>query len=344
MRWTTALLSSLALVVACGSRSPVDLLDQVGSGGQSSGGAGNASTGGFSAGGSGGFGNVGGGGIGGGGTGNVAGGGVGGGVGGVGAVGGGGVGGGSAALGRACVSDAECGPNLFCLGPNNKNWAPARGLCTTQCPATGAGCEGIAPGARCAALGPPQAQEFYCLEGCQPGPPGAQSFDPNKCHGRQEVACTEQAAGGRLCQPTCNGNLDCPSGYSCNPKLGLCTQAAASGKPIGAACNNDQQCRGTCLGGLGQPSCVEPCTIGAIPSCGWSGPGTPAEAFCLFVAGSFANVGVGDAGLCGKLCDCDDDCLPSQQCEGFGDPQSEQIFMKKGYCTAASATSGIPCP
>ena len=335
MRTPSLLLSVFAFAVACGSRSPVDLLDPVASGGVSSGGVGNVGGGGFAAGGFGG-GGFSGGGFGGGGTGNV--GGVGGG-GGIGAVGGGGVGGSNTALGRACVSDGECGPDLFCLMEQGQQWGPARGLCTTKCPATGAGCQGVAPGAQCVALGP--AQEFYCVEPCKPGPQGLQQFDPTKCHGRQEIACTEQPGGNFLCLPNCNGAQDCPSG-ACNPKLGVCTNAPVAGGPIGAACGGDQECRGVCLAGLGEPSCVEPCTIGALPACGWSGPGTPAEAYCLFTASTFPQIGIGDQGLCGKLCNCDKDCLPSQRCDGFGDPQTEQAFQKRGYCTDPSQTSGIP--
>jgi hypothetical protein len=122
----------------------------------------------------------------------------------------------------------------------------------------------------------------------------------------------------------------------------VCTNAPVAGKAIGAACNLDQECRGACLAGLGEPSCVEPCTIGALPACGWSGPGTPADAYCLFVASSFNQVGIGDRGLCGKLCNCDQDCLPSQRCDDFGDPQTQQAFQKRGYCTDPSQTPGIP--
>jgi hypothetical protein len=72
----------------------------------------------------------------------------------------------------------------------------------------------------------------------------------------------------------------------------------------------------------------------SLVGCGWSGEGS-ADAACLFgtLLSPAGDAGAGDVGLCGALCDCNDDCnAVSDRCldETGGDVLS--LFGRNGYC------------
>jgi hypothetical protein len=186
----------------------------------------------------------------------------------------------------------------------------------------------------------------YCVEGCVPGNPGA-TFLPGKCHGRQEVACTSVGGGQFGCLPTCNADVDCGAGYRCNPQTGLCQNAASVGLADGSACADDSECSGECVAQGSLQVCSRRCTLGAVPQCGWYGLGTPATAFCLLADADNASPGIGDAGHCVTVCDCDDDCAaPGLHCEPFsGDTLVlKEALQKQGSCSPDASQPGISCP
>src|SRR6185436_498944 len=75
---------------------------------------------------------------------------------------------------------------------------------------------------------------------------------------------------------------------------------------------------------------------GVVPSCGWT-PGTKADAYCLFFSTSIPDVGFGDRGSCGQLCDCNRDCRsPDLICTPLSGSLS-QATGRQGYCTIAQA-------
>lgn len=58
------------------------------------------------------------------------------------------------------------------------------------------------------------------------------------------------------------------------------------------------------------------------------------DGFCL---PALQNGGVGDVGLCTKLCDCSADCAnPDMKC--FGNPNAEAALGRKGICDIQRAT------
>jgi hypothetical protein len=235
---------------------------------------------------------------------------------------------------------------------------PAKGLCTVSCAASNSVCNAFGTSAVCHDIA---GGESFCFEGCAFGPPSLNVFDPNKCHGRPEMACSPLVgASGQIaavCLPSCNSDADCGGGLFCHPSDGLCRLAKPAGKPTGESCLGPDagtgECQGMCLpmestSGTAANVCSASCTLGALPACGWDGPtsGQPAPAGCLFVPSQVIDnggAGVGDIGYCGRFCNCNDDCAPGLVCESFGDPQLESFYQKKGYCAPADGSSGIPC-
>jgi hypothetical protein len=322
-----------------------------GFGGTGAGGFGGTGAGGFGGTGAGGFGGTGAGGFGGTGAGGTG----AGGFGGTGAGGSGGTGGiTNFNLGTACSSNAQCGAGLYCLLPSSKDLdgkgAP-KGLCTADCSSSATVCDAFGNNTIC--LEYPN-QKSICIEGCNFGPTTLTQFSPNKCRGRQELACApffdaQSNFIGAGCVTNCNANSDCGPGLYCDPSDGACTSTPPTGLPLGSSCTQpspggNDACKGNCtsLQGTGSQTtvCTEVCTMGAVPQCGWSGPGTTADAFCLYsatVISQNGGPGVGDRGSCGQLCDCNSQCAnPSMVCSAFaGTPASdlENLTSRKGYCT-----------
>ncbi len=274
-------------------------------------------------------------------------------------------------LGQACSTNADCGTGLTCLSSASTDLGgagPAKGLCTADCTAdlgkaSSSICAAIDPSSVCVDLGAPGSPRGVCLEGCSAGPDNLTDFDPGKCHGRPELACTpiydsnNVSTGKGYCRPNCNSDADC-GGRTCNPRTGLCDDQAASGLPVGSSCTQPSDggtdpCRGTCggvvhsFGGTAFTyTCSERCTVGAVPSCGWSGTG-PADAYCVFVYDT--NAGRGDQGACGQTCDCNSDCLDQDLvCVPFDNTALENELGHKGYCgdplgADGGARPGIVC-
>jgi hypothetical protein len=140
------------------------------------------------------------------------------------------------------------------------------------------------------------------------------TFKPDKCHGRQEFACVYAGSNGWVCMPSCNVDADCGSTSFCNFKSGLCQPTPPTGAKTGAVCSTWDECTGLCQWwGGGSSVCTDRCTIGAVPSCGWQGPGHVAPALCLASDG-WGNLftgmpqTAGDYGYCIQTCDTDADC------------------------------------
>jgi hypothetical protein len=243
-------------------------------------------------------------------------------------------------LGSACEKDAECGgTGLTCLRADTgltTGGGPAKGYCTTTCD-------------QCAQHGGTTCLQYadgssFCVQGCTPQPPGGTAFDPNKCHGRPEVACVPLSGPtDAVCAPRCNSDSDCSPLY-CHPKDGMCRSTPPTGDPLGHECTVTTG-QDSCLGICYQGSCTEGCTLGVENTCGWAGPdgGLPAPGICGYVeefmnfAGDF-----GDIGLCIPLCNCDSDCLTTGSvCEPFALQELMTKYGKSGYCSPAGA--GTPC-
>jgi hypothetical protein len=223
--------------------------------------------------------------------------------------------------------------------------------------------------------------EAYCLEGCNFGPLGLGNFDQNKCHGRRELACSpvltrlgrsctadRDCATGDVCKdlecqkvrpacrPLCNDNADCGPGLFCNPGDGLCRAGVPQGKAMGQECTpvadgGADGCRGDCeaFESTSSPpahACVEHCTIGALPSCGWSGvPSSgPAPALCIIPSTLVIDrggPGIGDLAACAPLCDCNRDCAhPAFVCRDLANPSVQQAVRRRGFCSTPVASDG----
>src|SRR6185437_14779219 len=181
----------------------------------------------------------------------------------------GGGGGTGANIGQACASDSDCDdPSLTCLKDSDTvttfGGGVAGGYCSRDC-ATDCDCPSTA---HCLV----QNGSGVCIEACDFGTP-ASTEDPNKCHGREDVACIplHSTAGltGSGCFPECGSDDQCPSGRVCHAATSIksafnvCTDQPGSGLPVGSACDlnaTTDPCNGTCVQvATGQGICTEPC-------------------------------------------------------------------------------------
>ncbi|HVJ16403.1 MAG TPA: hypothetical protein VM686_13270, partial [Polyangiaceae bacterium] len=274
-------------------------------------------------------------------------------------------------LGRDCITDAECGEGLICVTRDDVDTlggAPPKGLCTAACP-----CEDGADGTICSddpclefsanayCIPFTAGDTGYCLEGC--------AFDQGltpKCHDRIESVCTgvafqeldtdctdnldcganEACLSGvcnavlTVCLPNCGSDADCDDGLFCDPLTGLCMEDPPTGKGVNEACDPaadpDECASGYCSVTYmheDEGTCSGFCNLGHPFSCGYTGEGK-ADAACLFgtvLSGEASEVG--DLGVCGQLCDCDDECTATGEvCRPFGDPVFEELWQRVGYC------------
>src|SRR5262245_40800787 len=258
----------------------------------------------------------------------------------------------AATLGGTCEANVDCAPGLECMTATSQEWfgkGPARGYCTKRCRDLSE-CRMFGPRAGCVQMYPVDgASQGYCFEGCTLGSPASADpdvFDPKKCHGREDVACTadfwdnghtcdvdsdcqyepvcKTMCGFVICVPSCNQNSDCGSCLHCDRATGRCSSRPSVGKPVGEDCDPladaaTEQCRGFCLRYYG---CTEACTIGAAGACGSSDlDGRAPASFCLpalalqgwtrswvELVDPLAGTSAGDNGLCAALCDCNRDC------------------------------------
>lgn len=231
-------------------------------------------------------------------------------------------------LGASCATDSDCGDEdasgLGCLRASAEfgERGPAGGLCTAPC-TVHADCWSWDETAVCAS------QPGVCVEGCTRGSPRPDTWDPSKCHGRQDMACS---ASSRACTPRCARDDQCGVGLHCNPATGLCDPKRVTGDPPGTACDRfsgANPCAGVCLG-----ICGELCTIGAAVTCGVSRFHSSLRAVCL---GEIVASSVGDLGYCAELCNCSSDCPSDTVCAPW---DFEGRFEAAGLCVAGTRPAG----
>lgn len=263
-------------------------------------------------------------------------------------------------FGRPCERAEDCGGDLLCLTSASHTLSqggPPGGLCTVACNQDPSICGMHAEDARCVNFG----TTSYCLEVCDYGSKLPGAFDPGKCHGRTDFACSpswvstgepcervedcevgERCEGTCLrdvptCMPRCNSDTDC-DGLFCDPRSGECVAELPSGRRLTERCNISTEydpCRGSC--GLIERSeggrCDEACTLGAYPSCGVVPE--PPNVGCAIAVNDKA--GFGDLGYCALLCDCTADCPDQMVCV-----VAELDYLQRpGFCKSPEAGDRI---
>ena len=267
----------------------------------------------------------------------------------------------TANIGAACEADDDCGTGLVCITTSSTIFGtggPAGGLCSRVC----AGDTECGSNAYCVPF-EEDATTGYCIEACQLGTAG----EP-KCHQRNNVACgllglvpttvactsIDDCTAGQLCDtdegtcgdvipgclPTCAGDFDCEEGQYCSFASGLCTEGTPSGLAVGERCDPSaatDPCAGFCSATNEEGTegvCSALCALNPdLIGCGNSGEDTP-DAACLFATLlSEGDAGTGDVGLCGALCDCNDDCnAENDRCMDETDGGIQSLLGRGGYC------------
>lgn len=269
----------------------------------------------------------------------------------------------TANLGKACVTDANCGANLFCV----VDPAVPNGFCSADCVDDG-DCEKLSPGSQC--LTSPDGG--ICFQGCEFGS-GALTA---KCQGREDFSCQLFAVdqSGTICSrdadcavvgpayfcisntcvssaclPTCGSDADCGELF-CDLASGFCVADKPTGLALGSKCDPDADpdpCAGVCIGAADSSDglCSGICNLGAPSACGWDGTG-PADSGCLFVPGFNDMAGLGDAGFCGQLCDCTRDCRSSEFACVELSSAAAKVFKRAGVCAIPGAEDKVlsTCP
>jgi hypothetical protein len=248
-------------------------------------------------------------------------------------------------LAAPCTEDADCGTDLICISAESSSLiagGPAAGLCTEPC--TDACAD---PAAICIGFGDAGS---YCMPRCIPGDGLVE------CQSRRDMACelipgfigtactadtdctdavcvnSECAVPIGVCFPRCGADSDCPQGRFCDRALGECVDEEPTGLGLGEACDPEaatNECQGFC-GSAGL--CMEPCTLGAYPTCGSDDPslGTAECASALYPG----TPDLGDLGLCIGLCDCASECPEGLTCISLASPTiaSNPIRGRAGVC------------
>lgn len=239
-------------------------------------------------------------------------------------------------VGRACADDSACGPGGRCILPDVFDSAmfggPAGGYCTLPCEVP-EDCPD--PGSDCAIK---PTGEGECVLGCTWGKPafkyGETPLDPNKCHGREDVACVQQYNDLTVCWPTCGSDSQCPTGKLCDPLLTVCVDTPPEGKQFGEECDVEaQDCAGHCMrlqGTEKQTVCTNLCALGGLfedsLDCGGIEKG-----WCV-ARGTNNGAGIGDRGYCVPSCLTQEDCrTPDFFCVNFL-PASTGLCMPAIVC------------
>ncbi|HEX7672044.1 MAG TPA: hypothetical protein VF395_20760 [Polyangiaceae bacterium] len=257
-------------------------------------------------------------------------------------------------FGKPCLKDTDCGGRgIVCLTSDSKALAgggPANGMCVADCSADPTICGKLDPSATCVGFSDTPAVVAYCLQRCVIG--AVQTGD-EKCHSRLDVACFQgnDPSGQGFCSPECRNDKDCGT-RKCDLASGLCMDAkdVTGTLPIGSPCDaglTKDPCVGFCLplnandAGTGPGMCSGFCPLGSL-GCG-SDPASPnpPTAACLFAYTSSAE-DTGDLGICGALCDCNDDCkTKGRVCRPFPANQAAS-YERAGYCGGAVDANGKP--
>jgi hypothetical protein len=220
-------------------------------------------------------------------------------------------------VGRRCQADPDCGEGLRCYQSDANDLfggGPAGGYCSTVC-AGDAVCTAIDRQSQCVGLAGTQS---VCLRTCRNQDP---TLSENKCLSRSDVVCLSEVALGQAdftgarqvgwCFPQCGSDEDC-TGRSCDLSRGLCTNTPVTGLPIGAYCEDREQCSGKLcvVRDVGQQFCSAPCVLGQPVGCGYGPSVAKRDAGCLGprFGGFLSSEGLGDTGFCTELCDEDADC------------------------------------
>lgn len=277
------------------------------------------------------------------------------------------------ALGAPCEENADCGDErLICLTSDSiEGGGPPNGLCTLPCTSDGQ-CLELTDDAFCIGFTEDAA---YCLESCTTGSAGLP-----KCQSRTDFACgvayvepgsdtcttSADCSGDELCGndgtcgppimgclPTCGGDFDCDGGV-CDFASGFCIEEKPDDLlPIGSLCTvpdagDPNPCDGFCIplpDSDTQGECMAFCVGNPdFIGCGFDGGDGPAEAGCLYGT-RFTPEGdslLGDLMICGKLCDCNDQCpLPDDYCV---DETRDKLVMdtwgRNGYCRPLDVAGG----
>jgi hypothetical protein len=253
-------------------------------------------------------------------------------------------------IGRNCVRDVDCGgQGLRCMTPASTDLGgggPPGGYCVADCSDDPAACRDIDPNSVCVrfSASATTAGPAFCVEACTVGQTAAAT---DKCHGRQDVACDEftveegePLTGEGFCRPTCRGDFDCGT-RKCDLGSGFCVDASdiTGTLPIGSPCDPSppEECAGACFAltearADGPGMCAALCSLGS-PGCGIDPNSNDLpSAACLFGL-TDSEPGLGDLGLCGRLCNDDCDCTAFERvCRPWTDPADEEASGFKGYC------------
>lgn len=258
-------------------------------------------------------------------------------------------------IGGKCLRDADCGgQGLVCMTADSSDLGgggPPGGLCVADCAGEPEACQRLDPNSVCVRFTSSMTGPAYCLEGCTVGATASASA---KCHDRQDMACDDSGGstpGDGFCRPTCRNDDDCPD-RKCDLSSGFCVDASeiTGTLPIGSPCDPDADpdpCNGLCLPleeGENPPGmCGALCSLGNV-GCGIDVNATELpNVACLFAATTADDADLGDLGLCGRLCNCDDDCPAYQRvCRPWPNPADEEASGFKGYCGGAVDVNGDP--
>ncbi|HZF56049.1 MAG TPA: hypothetical protein VE093_45860, partial [Polyangiaceae bacterium] len=255
-------------------------------------------------------------------------------------------------VGEACTADADCGMTGRCIKSSDDHpflgGGPAGGYCSLDC-MIDADCPGFID--RC--LGAEKGKPGSCFQGCEVGPEPMTFFeepDPDKCRGREDVACATIEGGG-VCLPLCGSDSQC-EGRACDPKINVCVDTSSMGLEMGEACNPMKDaCAGHCASFLtnapGEPMksislCTEYCVFGGAffdaktgEVFGQNDCGGLTGGICVFLP---QNQGTGDIGFCSPACTTHDDCLhPDLWCTRIGPPG---FYEPNGFCLPADPCTG----
>jgi hypothetical protein len=265
--------------------------------------------------------------------------------------GGGGSGNSRTPFGKPCLKDADCGGRgIICLSSDSKalgGGGPPNGMCSLDCSGDPTVCSKMDASATCVGFSSSPVVA-YCLQRCTIG---LVRTGDEKCHTRLDVACFQgnDPSGNGFCSPQCRYDKDCGT-RKCDLSTGLCMDAkdVTGTVPIGSPCDSglaNDPCVGFCLplnpndAGTGPGMCTGFCPLGSL-GCGSdpSSSSLPAAA-CLFAYTS-SDEDSGDLGICGALCDCNDDCkAPGRTCRPFPTGQAS-AYRRAGYCGGAVDVNG----